>query len=46
MVLPKGPSHAKVMEGDVLLKVNGENITLLSRFEDLIDNAIGDGIKV
>ncbi len=46
MVLPEGPSHAKVMEGDVLLEVNGENVASLSRFEDLMDDAIGDGIKV
>ncbi len=46
MVLPEGPSHAKVMEGDVLLEVNGENVSSLSRFEDLMDDAIGDGIKV
>lgn len=46
MVLPKGPSHAKVIEGDVLLKVNSKNIILLSRFEDLIDNTIRDRIKV
>ncbi len=46
MILPGGPSHAEVMEGDVLLEVNGENVTSLSRFEDLMDDAIGDVINV
>lgn len=46
MVLPEGPSDGKVMEGDVLLEVNGRNVASLSRFEDLLDNATGDGIKI
>lgn len=34
------------MEGDVLHEVNGENVASLSQFGDLMDDAIGDEIKV
>lgn len=45
-ILPEGPSDGKVKEGDVLLEVNGRNVTSLSEFEDFIDNAIEDDIKI
>ncbi len=45
-ILPEGPSDGKVKEGDVLLEVNGRNVTSLTEFEDFIDNAIEDDIKI
>ena len=46
IVLPDGPSHNKIEEGDVLVKVNGELITQFIRLDDILDSNVGKPIKV
>lgn len=46
IVLPEGPSHQKLEEGDVLLKVNGELITQFIRLDDILDSSVGKTIKL
>ena len=45
IVLPSGPSHGKIEEGDVLIKVNNELITQFLRFDDILDSSVGSTIK-
>lgn len=45
IVLPEGPSHNKIEEGDVLLKVNGELITQFIRLDDIFDSSVGSTVK-
>jgi S1-C subfamily serine protease len=46
IVLPEGPSHEKVEEGDVLIKVNGEMLTQFIRLDDVMDSSVGKPIKL
>ncbi|KAI0910096.1 Pro-apoptotic serine protease NMA111 [Ustulina deusta] len=46
IVLPEGPSHHKVEEGDVLLKVNGEMVTQFIRLDDILDSNVGNTIRL
>ncbi|KAJ9158085.1 Trypsin-like serine protease [Coniochaeta hoffmannii] len=46
IVLPEGPSHNKVEEGDVLLKVNGELISQFIRLDDIFDSNVGKTVKL
>ncbi|KAK3391121.1 trypsin-like cysteine/serine peptidase domain-containing protein [Podospora didyma] len=46
IVLPDGPSHGKVEEGDVLVKVNGEMLTQFIRFDDILDSNVGNTVKL
>ncbi|OAA61487.1 Peptidase cysteine/serine, trypsin-like protein [Cordyceps fumosorosea ARSEF 2679] len=46
IVLPDGPSHNKVEEGDVLIKVNGQLITQFLRLDDILDSSVGKPIKL
>lgn len=46
IVLPEGPAHKKVEEGDVLLKVNGEMITQFIRLDDILDSSVGKTIHL
>ncbi|KXJ92184.1 Pro-apoptotic serine protease NMA111 [Microdochium bolleyi] len=46
IVLPEGPSHHKLEEGDVLLKVNGEMITQFIRLDDILDSSVGKTIRL
>lgn len=46
IVLPEGPSHKKVEEGDVLIKVNGQLITQFIRLDDILDSSVGKTIKL
>lgn len=46
IILPEGPSHQKIEEGDVLLKVNGEMITQFIRLDDILDSNVGKPIRV
>ncbi|PHH72780.1 hypothetical protein CDD82_5804 [Ophiocordyceps australis] len=45
IILPSGPSHLKIEEGDVLIKVNGELITQFIRLDDILDSHVGKTIK-
>ena len=46
IVLPKGPSHIVVEEGDVLIKVNGELITQFIRLDDILDSNVGGTVRL
>jgi S1-C subfamily serine protease len=46
IVLPEGPSHEKIEEGDVLIKVNGELITQFIRLDDILDSSVGKPVKL
>ncbi|KAI8963871.1 Pro-apoptotic serine protease NMA111 [Daldinia sp. FL1419] len=46
IILPEGPSHNKIEEGDVLLKVNGEMLTQFIRLDDILDSNVGKTIQM
>ncbi|RYC61143.1 hypothetical protein CHU98_g5065 [Xylaria longipes] len=46
IVLPEGPSHSKIEEGDVLLKVNGEMVTQFIRLDDILDSNVGNTVRL
>ncbi|KAI1174635.1 Pro-apoptotic serine protease NMA111 [Nemania sp. FL0916] len=46
IVLPDGPSHNRVEEGDVLLKVNGEMVTQFIRLDDILDSSVGNTVRL
>ncbi|KAK4218649.1 trypsin-like cysteine/serine peptidase domain-containing protein [Rhypophila decipiens] len=46
IVLPEGPSHGKVEEGDVLIKVNGDLLTQFIRLDDILDSSVGQPVKL
>ncbi|MBM6383481.1 MAG: serine protease [Paenibacillus sp.] len=43
-VLPEGPAHKKLEEGDILLTINGEYITKFVPFESMLDSNVGKDI--
>ncbi|KAK4159782.1 trypsin-like cysteine/serine peptidase domain-containing protein [Cladorrhinum sp. PSN259] len=45
IILPEGPSHHKIEEGDVLIKMNGEMLTQFIRFDDILDSNVGNPVK-
>lgn len=45
-ILPKGPSYGNVQEGDTLYTVNGQSVTSLSQFEQLLDVAVGEVLQI
>ncbi|KAM7188705.1 PDZ-like domain containing protein [Rhypophila sp. PSN 637] len=46
LVLPEGPSHGKIKEGDVLVNVNGELLTQFIRLDDILDSNVGRPVKL
>jgi S1-C subfamily serine protease len=46
IILPEGPSHNKIEEGDVLVKVNGELLTQFIRLDDVLDSNVGNTVKL
>lgn len=46
IILPDGPSHNKIQEGDVLIKVNDELITAFTRLDDIADSSVGKTINL
>lgn len=46
IILPEGPSHKKLEEGDVLLKINGELVTQFIRLDDIFDSSVGQTVKL
>jgi S1-C subfamily serine protease len=46
IVLPQGPAHGKIQEGDVLLKVNGELLTQFVRLDAILDDNVGGTIDI
>ncbi|RKP13918.1 hypothetical protein BJ684DRAFT_9380 [Piptocephalis cylindrospora] len=45
-VLPKGPAHGKLHEGDIILRVNGELITNFLGLFQILDNSVGQLLTV
>lgn len=45
-VLPEGPAHKKLEEGDILLTMNGEYITKFVPFESMLDSNVGNEVTV
>ncbi|GAB7360982.1 hypothetical protein MBLNU230_g0965t1 [Neophaeotheca triangularis] len=46
VVLPDGPGHGKLEEGDVLVKVNGELLTQFVRLDDILDSSVGGKVQL
>lgn len=46
VILPKGPAHTLLEEGDVLIKVNGELLTQFVRLDDILDSSVGGKVKL
>lgn len=46
IVLPEGPAHRQLEEGDVLIKVNGEILTQFVRLDDILDSSVGKKVKI
>ncbi|KAJ5344466.1 hypothetical protein N7452_002470 [Penicillium brevicompactum] len=46
VILPEGPGDTKLLEGDVLLKVNGELLTRFIRLDEILDNSVGKSVKL
>lgn len=46
LVLPKGPAHTLLEEGDVLIKVNDEFLTQFIKLDDVLDSSVGSKVKL
>ena len=46
LVLPEGPAHEKIEEGDLLIKVNGELLTQFVRLDETLDSSVGDKVNL
>ncbi|KAI9932628.1 hypothetical protein AWENTII_005055 [Aspergillus wentii] len=46
IILPEGPGDGKLLEGDVLLQVNGELLTQFIRLDDILDSSVGKSVKL
>jgi S1-C subfamily serine protease len=45
-VLPDGPAHKDVQEGDLLVKVNDELLTQFVRLDEILDSSVGNKVKL
>ena len=45
-VLPDGPAHKSIQEGDILVKVNGELLTKFIRLDEILDSSVGNTVKL
>lgn len=46
IILPEGPADGKILEGDVLLQVNGELLTQFIRLDDILDSSVGKTVRL
>ena len=46
VVLPQGPAHSKIEEGDVLIKVNDELLTQFTKLDEILDDNVGSDVKL
>ncbi|KAF2722282.1 Peptidase, trypsin-like protein [Polychaeton citri CBS 116435] len=46
VVLPDGPAHEKLEEGDVLIKVNDQLLAQFPRLDDIMDSSVGGKVKL
>ena len=45
VILPEGPAHTRLQEGDVLIKVNGELLTKFVRLDEILDSSIDHDVE-
>jgi pro-apoptotic serine protease NMA111 len=45
-VLPEGPAHHSIEEGDILIRVNGELLTKFIRLDEILDDSVGQKVKL
>lgn len=45
-VLPGGPAHRKIEEGDVLIKVNGQLLTQFIRLDSILDSSVNQKVII
>jgi len=46
VILPEGPAHTHLEEGDVLVKVNGELLTQFTRLDAIMDSSVNQKVKL
>ncbi|KAI5845687.1 trypsin-like cysteine/serine peptidase domain-containing protein [Morchella snyderi] len=46
IVLPEGPAHNHIEEGDILIKLNGELITRFVQLDNILDSSVGQKVKL
>ncbi|KAK5168987.1 uncharacterized protein LTR77_006296 [Saxophila tyrrhenica] len=46
VVLPDGPGHKHLEEGDVLVRVNGKLLTKFAELDDILDRGVGGKVKL
>lgn len=46
VILPDGPAHTHLEEGDVLVKVNGELLTQFTRLDAIMDSSVDQKVKI
>ncbi|KAH7120111.1 PDZ-like domain-containing protein [Dactylonectria estremocensis] len=44
-ILPSGPSHGKIQEGDIIVQVDGEYITHPLRLGEILDRCVGKTLR-
>jgi pro-apoptotic serine protease NMA111 len=45
-ILPEGPAHKHLEEGDILIKVNGELLTKFIRLDEILDDSVGNSVTL
>ena len=46
VILPEGPAHKQLEEGDVLIKVNRELLTKFVRLDEIMDASVGKNVEL
>lgn len=46
VVLPEGPSHGSIEEGDVLISINGQPIKTFIQVDEIFDSSVGDQVEI
>jgi len=46
VILPKGPAHVQLEEGDLLLKVNGKLMAQFVTLDDILDSSVGGKVQL
>lgn len=46
VVLPKGPADSKILEGDILVEVNGDLLTSFVLLDDILDSSVDKSVKL
>ncbi|ODQ82638.1 hypothetical protein BABINDRAFT_159183 [Babjeviella inositovora NRRL Y-12698] len=46
VVLPQGPADSQLKEGDVLISINGQNISTFIKVDDILDSSVGQTIDL